>query len=323
MNLTENIKKFGEIVSSSEHILLVQPDKLDTDSIASALALGGIFKKLGKKVSFYSTTSVPTSLQYISGWENIDSVMPTDFDLTILVDGAPQKELVSVFKDLLGSKPFVHFDHHSARPSFPFSVLDVVDPKAAATGELIYKAVEQLGWPIDKEIGDLIGFSILLDTGNFTTSAMREDTFMVVSKLCALGVSMYDLFRRDVEANGYDLELLRYKAELIERIKLHEDGRIGFVSIPLSETVQYKDRIRPMDLIIYDIQRLKGVDIALVLSEESTGVKGSMRANTPIAAKIATQFGGGGHDMAAAFFVNGGNLKDVKNNALEAIKKLL
>ena len=146
MDLTENIKKFGELVSSSEHILLVQPDKLDTDSIASALALGSVFKKLGKGVSFYSALHVPRSLQYVSGWENIGSMMPTDFDLTILVDGAPQKELIGEFKDLLGSKPFVHFDHHSARPSFPFSVLEVVDPEAAATGELIYKVVEQLDW---------------------------------------------------------------------------------------------------------------------------------------------------------------------------------
>ncbi len=324
MDLEKSIEQFGKLVDAADDVVLVQPDKLDTDSIASSLALKAIFEKLGKKTSAYSAQPIPSSLQYIPGWQEFKSELPKDFDLAVLVDGAPQKELVEDYKDIFAAKPFVHFDHHDARPTFPFKVLEVVDSEAAATGELLYQAAVQLDWPLDKEIGDLIGFSIMLDTVYFTSSGMRERTFTTIAALYKLGVSIADLYHRDIEVSGYDLELLKYKAELIQRIELYENGRIGFVTIPEEEFNKYSGELRPMDLIIYDIQRLKGVDIAVVLTQQPDGVKGSMRSNIPIAADVAKEFpNGGGHTVAAAFFVEGAKLEEVKEKALSAIARRL
>jgi len=313
----------GELVSKSKHILLVQPDKLDPDSIGSSLALKRIFEKLGKETSAYSAKEIPESLRYIPGWDEFKPDLPADFDIALLVDGAPQRELVEDHKELFAQKTFVYFDHHDARPTFPFSIEEVVDAEAAATGEMVYQAAIRLDWPMDKEIGELIGFSIIADTVYFTSSSMRLETFEAAVGITKLGVEIYDLFKKDIETSGYDLDLLKYKADLIQRIELYENGKIGFISIPKEEIQKHGDKLRPMDLIIYDIQRLKGIDIALVLSEQDDGIKGSMRANIPIAAKVAKEFGGGGHDVAAAFFIENGKLEEVKEKSLKSISKLL
>ncbi|MDZ4231213.1 MAG: DHH family phosphoesterase [Patescibacteria group bacterium] len=323
MDLSSSIKEFGKLIAGANHILMVQPNPLDTDSIASSLALKRIFEKLGKKTSAFSAKSIPESLRYIPGWEEFKAKLPKDFDAAVLVDGEPQRELVEDHKNIFSSKPFVHFDHHKTRPAFPFPVMEVVDSKASATGELVYQAAEELNWLIDKEIGELIGFSIMLDTVYFTTPSMRPRTFETLTAITHLGVDIADLFRQDMEVSGYDLDLLKYKAQLIDRIEIHAEGKIGFVVIPREEYEKYKDRLRPMDLIIYDIQRLKGVDLALVLTEQPDGIKGSMRANVPIAGKVAKYFNGGGHDAAAAFFVQNGNLEQVKKEVLEVIKSLI
>ncbi|MEX2054337.1 MAG: DHH family phosphoesterase [Candidatus Colwellbacteria bacterium] len=323
MDLSSSIKQFGQLVNEANHILLVQPDKLDTDSIASSLGLKRIFEKLGKKTSAFSAKDVSESLKYIPGWKEFNKELPREFDLAVLVDGAPQRELVEDYKNIFSEKPFVHFDHHSERPTFPFIVVEVVDSKASATGELLYQVAEELNWPLDKEIGDLIGFSIMLDTVYFTSSSMRPRTFATLAKISDLGVNIAELFREDMEVSGYDLDLLQYKGKLIKRIELHEGGKIAFLAIPKKEAQKYEDKLRPMDLIIYDMQRLKGVDIALVLTEEKDGIKGSMRADLPIAGKVAKYFKGGGHDVAAAFFIKGGSLEKVKGEVIEVIKSLI
>jgi len=89
MDLEARIKHFGKLVEESNHILLLQPDKLDTDSVASSLALKAIFDKLGKKTSAYSAQTISSSLQYIPGWQEFKKNLPDEFDLAVLVDGAP------------------------------------------------------------------------------------------------------------------------------------------------------------------------------------------------------------------------------------------
>lgn len=81
------------IVDAAEHIVIVQADNPDGDSLASALALESILGDLGKTVSLYCGSDVPSYLRYLEGWDRVQNELPIRFDASIIVDTSAIFEL--------------------------------------------------------------------------------------------------------------------------------------------------------------------------------------------------------------------------------------
>ena len=52
-------KQVQELVAQSEHIIVLQADNPDGDSLGSSLALEAIFSEMGKKVTLVCTVDMP------------------------------------------------------------------------------------------------------------------------------------------------------------------------------------------------------------------------------------------------------------------------
>ncbi|PIR98484.1 MAG: hypothetical protein COT88_01510 [Candidatus Colwellbacteria bacterium CG10_big_fil_rev_8_21_14_0_10_41_28] len=325
---TEKSKKLETILRDSKKIVFPQPNKLDADSLASALALKRIFEDMGKEAIVYTSQKIKENLSFVPNIEKVTDQFPTDFDLAILVDAGGLKEAdisLNEYRELFEERPFVIIDHHIPEEDnkIPFSDLEIIDPDAPATGQMVFDIAKELGWKIDKEIADMLMTSIMLDTLFLTIPRVKEKDLRSVSELVALGSSIYEIKRNHDRAAGYDLDLIKYKAKLINRIELYRNGTIGIVQITKEEMDKYESRLRPSDLIVYDIQWLKGVEVAATLSDTGELIRCSMRAHVPVAQKAAKHFGGGGHERAAAFVVEDKSLAEVKEELIEVLSNLL
>src|SRR6266536_73144 len=176
--MNEAIQQFAELLKTSRTILVLQPEKPDTDSLGSSLALEQILGDLGKTVVMYCQDPIPPYLRILSGWDRVSEDFPAKFDLSILVDtGGPQQlgRTLEKHSRALSAKPFVIIDHHATRESMPFPTINIIDG-SAATGELLVKICQELGWPINQAGATSIVAAILADTLGLSTQTTTPET---------------------------------------------------------------------------------------------------------------------------------------------------
>ncbi len=329
--MIQNIEKLKKLVDSAKAILVLQPEKPDTDSLGTSLALEQIFGDLGKEVIMYCQDEVPPYIRILDGWDRVQHDLPNHFDFTILVDcGGPQQiqRTLDKHQSKLTAKPFLILDHHASRSPMPFETIDVIDPGSAATGELVVKISQEFGWDINVAAGMVIVPAIMADTLGLSTPTTTADTVQAVADMVKIGVDLTELRRRREIAEALEPEISNLKGQLLQRVEYAANGQIATVIVTPEELAKYADIHDPADLVSQEIRRIKGVKIAAVLRNYNSSIHGnkikiSMRANLPIAARAAQHFNGGGHAQAAGCTIEGRPVEDVKNELVEVITGLL
>ncbi len=331
LNIKTQIDKLAELVGSSQQILILQPEKPDTDSLATSVALEYILGDMGKDPIMYCKDEVPTYLRHIDGWDRVVDALPPKFDLVLLVDtGGPQMLARTLEKHQakLSSVPFVIIDHHGTREPMPFETIDVIDPNCSATGELVVKIAHQLGWKISLGAANAIVPSILADTRGLTVPTTTADTVQAVAEMVRLGANLYELNQKFRAVSALDPDLVELKAKLMLSIEYYLDNKIAIVTIPPDVLKKYADRHDPSDLVVYEMQGTRGVLVAAIIRNYPSELHGnkikiSMRANREIAAPAAKHFGGGGHPQAAGCTVEGRPVEEVKKELIAVLTKLI
>ncbi len=298
-----------KIIDESAHIVVLQADNPDGDSLASALALEAILSEQGKQVTMVCGVDMPAHLKYLSGWDRVVRDLPQNFDITIVVDcssptlfdvvGSNQAHDISWIK----TKPVIVLDHHESSPGLDWANVEIIEP-VAATGELIYKIAKQLDWPLPNDSVMFIGASILSDTLGLSTDATSPETFRTMAELVERGLNITELDEMRREESRKDFDLIAYKGRLLERVMLEADGKLASVAIPWAEIEEYSPRYNPTILALDDMRSIRGVALTVGYKVYPDGkITAKLRANYgyPIARDLAEHFGGGGHPYAAGF----------------------
>jgi phosphoesterase RecJ-like protein len=328
----EETTQIKEIIDKAQHIVIVQADNPDADSLGSALALEHILSDIGKKVDFYCAVEVPSYLRYMSGWDRINKDLPRSFDASIVVDASTmtllEKLTNSGQKGWLANKPCVVLDHHESVDNvIPFATVMLNDHLRSSAGELIYLVARQLEWPVSKEAQEFLMLSILGDTQGLSNQLASAETYKIMANMIENGVSRPELEERRREFGKMPALIFRYKAKLIERTALDFDGRIASVMVPQAEINQYSPLYNPGPLVQNDMLQTVGVSVAIVFKSYDDGkVTAAIRCNpgAGIAAELAEHFGGGGHAYASGFKVtSGGSFDKVKQDCLNYARELL
>lgn len=309
MSIFEEIK---ELVDNAETILILQPDNPDGDSMGSALGLEELLGDLGKKPIMFSYKPSEPYLRLNEGWDRVSQTFPKAFDLTILVDTASPSLLVNTLEKHgaeLSKQPAIVIDHHKSRSELGFVTHELIDPQAASTGEQIVQLAEALEWPINKQAATKLAAAIISDSLNLTIAMTGYGTVAALASCVKAGANLSDMNTRKREANALTPELLTLKAKLLATVEYAFDGRLAIATIDAQTMSDYIEIHDPCDLIIWEMQWVKGVEVAAVFKHYKTKIKCSMRAKRPIAGELAKAFDGGGHDRAAAFRAEGTDME--------------
>jgi phosphoesterase RecJ-like protein len=325
--LNTSVQQLGELIDAAEHILVLQPEKPDTDSLTSSLALEQILGDQGKQITMYCQDELPNYISYFEGADRVTEEFPNQFDLTILVDtGGPQQvaRTLEKYQGRLTGLPFAIVDHHPNRSDLPFQTLDVVDRDSASTCELVLKMAKVLDYPINQTAANLMVPGILADTLNLSIQTVGADQFRAVAELIDLGANVYESHQAYRNTQAINPELLQLKGRLLGRLQLFEGGKIGLITVTPTELKQYAEIHDPSDLVIYDLLNAEGVQVAVVVRHyggQSNKIKISTRAKLPVAAKACAEFGGGGHDRAAGCQINDTPVSEVVPKFVNILSK--
>ncbi|HKU17996.1 MAG TPA: DHH family phosphoesterase [Candidatus Saccharimonadales bacterium] len=318
------------ILDAATHIVIMQADNPDGDSLGSALALEQILGDLGKEPHLYCGVDIPSYLSYLPGWDRVNKELPQQFDASIIVDTSAD----SLFEQLqksgqkgwVASKPSVIIDHHNVQNSIAHANV-VCNHPAVATGEVIYELAQQLDWPLNLTAKQMIATSIMADSMGLVTEATSARSIHVIGELVEGGVSLAALENSRRELMRKSPELLKYKGELLQRIEFYADNRVASITIPWPEIETYSPLYNPSMLVIDEMRGSIGTQVAIAFKTYSDGhVTAKIRANFgyPVAGKLAEHFGGGGHAYASGFKVVSGRLfNEIKSECITYATELL
>lgn len=326
------IPAIHDIIAKAQHIVVLQADNPDADSLGSALALEHLLGGMGKTVSLYCGIDAPAYLRYLSGWDRVSATLPHQFDASIIVDASS----MTLFEKLVNSgqqgwvagKPCIVLDHHANTDnSIAFANVVLNDPSRSSTGEIIYTLANDFDWPLDASAAAYLMTAILGDTQGLTNDLTTAHTYRIMAALTEKGVNRPLLEEQRREYSKMDAVIFRYKAQLIERTELHAEGAIALVTIPQAEINEFSPLYNPAPLIQSDWLLVKGVRVGVVLKHYDDGrMLCSIRCaqGSPVAADLAVHFGGGGHAYASGFKITDGRpLNEIKSECIAFATQLL
>lgn len=319
-----------KLVAAANHIVIIQAENPDGDSVGSSVALEEIFGDMGKKVTMYCPVQIGSYLGYIKGWDRVVDELPRDFDLSVIVDTASatllERAIVPGNLALLQSHPSIVIDHHTTEGTIPFDHLAVTDAKKVATGELIYDMAKANGWPLNPQACENLAISIMADSLGLITENTTADSVRVVAGLIDGGASLAAIDNRRREFMKKAPEILAYKGALLQRVEYFDDGQLALVHIPWDEISKYSSKYNPSMLVIDEMRLVEGVKVAVCVKTYPDGkITGKIRANSgyKIAETIAKFFGGGGHPYVAGFRTYSDNYEEIKHELIGAVRKVL
>jgi phosphoesterase RecJ-like protein len=323
--------KLKGALDAAQHVVVIQAENPDGDSLGSALGLEAIFDDMGKKVSLHCPVDIPKYMRYLQGWDRVSYEFDTKADLAIIVDTVSDTLLSKTLeipgaRHWLESHPVFAIDHHgSVESSLPFGHELIVMGDAVATGEAITRIASKLNWPISADSAAHLYNAIMADSLGLSTPATTADSFRAAATLVDKGAVPSDIENARRTLMKKSPEILAYKGKLIERIEYHLDGKLALVHIPWEEIQAYSDQYNPSMLVLDEMRLVEDVQVAVAIKTYPDGkATGKLRANPEagVCDKISGYFGGGGHPYAAGFRVYE-DYETVKNELIAATDKAL
>ena len=291
----------------------------DGDCIGSLLALGLGIESLGKRVHMVSSDGVPKLYRFLPGADRVVTATRIEPDLAIALDCGSRELLGRASEIFTKATCTLEIDHHEFRR--PFADISVVDPGAAAVGELVYRLLEELEVPLTREIGQSILTSLLVETNSFRLSNVTPFTFQLCVRLAKAGVDFSWLAEKLFWSR--DKETVVLSGLCLSRCRFLKKGRIAWSIVRKQDYVTLGAGPEHVHTVPMDMISIRDVQIAVFFKEKDNRlIRVSLRSRAQInIASLAERYGGGGHFDAAGCEIP--NDKDAMEDLLTAVGDLL
>ena len=276
-----------------DDVLILAHRKPDGDAVGSMFALYHVLRGLGKRVRCL-IKDVPETLRFIVAPEAF-----ADFPVrhVVTVDVADAKLLNDEFIAEYGAHVDLSIDHHATNVFFADETL--VDPAAAAAGEVLYDLFVFGGVTLTPEIAACLYVGISTDTGCFRYANTTAKTLRAAASLLDTGIDT-----GKINADIFETKTPQYAAferAAMNALTLCLDGKCAVLVITQQ---MYADAgVSEADTQgINGLPRMiAGVYAGVTVKEQTDGVyHASVRTREPVnASEICAEFGGGGHRYAA------------------------
>ena len=138
-----------------------------------------------------------------------------------------------------------------------------------------------------------------MDTGWFHHSNTRAGTLRAVAELLDAGARINQIYRKLFEQNT--MGRLKLMGETLRGLKTDLDGRVAYATITKDDLMRTGAIPQDSEDLVDFTVSMRGVELGLLFIEQLRGgAKVSIRTRSGVdCAKLAAQFGGGGHKEAA------------------------
>lgn len=304
MNAKKARESIRDLVDRKDNFLIASHINPDGDSVASQLALRGIFSRLGKKSTIVNLHPVPRVYRFLPGAASIRvrrRIVLKPYEAVFVLDSGNASR-AGINTKSPSCPDVVNVDHHVTNTLF--GDINLVDSRASSTAEVIYDLARALRIEPDHDMAVNLYAGILTDTGSFRYSSTTPRSMSIAGKLLRHGIDPHDIAQEIYENAEY--KSLRLLGKVLARLGRTPDGKVSWVTFShreltslsnISETEEYVNFARSLNTAV----------IAIGLKEvRPREIRVSLRSKGELdVSALASRYGGGGHRNAAGCTLTG------------------
>jgi phosphoesterase RecJ-like protein len=291
-----------ETVEKANRILITTHVQADPDALGSEIALAEALRSIGKQTVILNPTPLSHNYTFIDTNKEVKQYQQgeslRDIDAIFILDISRWERLgalADVIRD--SGKPKICMDHHPYTGGH--ADYHLVSVQACASAEIVYDLVRFLGITITPAIAEPLYTAILSDTGSFSFSNTSARAHQIAFELMDYGVNCRSIFEKLYQ--NHSPERLKFMGKVLSTLQLDCNQKLAWITIP--HQMLTENKIHPDDVegFVDMARNCKNVLLSVLFLEvEPDDVKISLRAKGNFnASKLASHFGGGGHNHAS------------------------
>ncbi|MCC9167793.1 DHH family phosphoesterase [Pontibacter harenae] len=325
-----DINALKELLKTPKEVMITTHHKPDADALGSSLGLAGYLKKKGHRVTVITPSDYPNFLAWMSGNEDVLVYSKENDELVHRIIDEAQvifcldfsvlsriNEMGEYIREAKGTKVLI--DHH-LQPE-QFADLDYSKTTAAATAELVYDLIKEMGEAdlIDTHIGECLYAGIMTDTGSFRHPSTSKNVHLIIADLLHIGVNASNIHRLIYDSSS-ELRLRFLGYALKDKLVVLPEFKTAYIAISADELKAYDSKTGDTEGLVNFALSIEGIVFAAVIIDRSQGVKMSFRSvgNFSVNDFARENFSGGGHKNAS-----GGISTDTLENTVAKFEGLL
>jgi bifunctional oligoribonuclease and PAP phosphatase NrnA len=303
---------FRQFLEKHRRFLLTTHVNPDGDGIGSEAATALWLQSMGKSVAILNDSVVPAAFAFLTrhqAMEVFDEALAerrfTEADALIVLDTSNRQRIgrLAPFLDRFPI-PVAILDHHVTHAR-GFGQVNVIEPEASATGEVVYDLLREFGAPITPEIAEALYVALMTDTGSFRFSNTDTHAHRMAADLLTHGLDpqrLHAMVHSHASADRF-----RFFGEVLSALELQCDGRLVILEASPQQFAKHGLVGADTDGLVDLPRTIAGAEIVVLFSEVEAGkVKVSMRSTGRVSIDtLASSLGGGGHAHAAGVMLRG------------------
>jgi phosphoesterase RecJ-like protein len=308
MDLIPFIQK---LLSTPKRMIITMHTQPDADALGASLALALFLKKTGHQVNVIAPTSFPEFLNWLPGRSEVmvysedkrelATELITQADLIFCLDFALLSRIPEI-SDLVAqsSATKIVIDHHI--DSTDFTDLAFWDPRAAASAELVYELIGELGKKayIDKDIAECLYVGILTDTNSFKNPNTTPKVHRIAADLMEQQIDIAKINKLVYESNS--LKKLKFLSFALNKLLVvRPEWHTAYFVVTEADAKRFNLGMGDTEGLVNYALSIKGIVLAALIKEKKDAVSFSLRSigDFPVNTLAKEYFEGGGHKNAA------------------------
>ena len=276
----------------------------DGDSIGAAVAMALAARHHGCSVEIVAE-ALPDTYAVLAAGLKVTNRPTLPAGVAVVCDAATLERIGPVVlecADWLARSVIVSVDHHVTNPRF--GAINLVDPEAAASCEVVIALLPELGAPLDSRMATALLAGIVRDSNGFSNEATRAATLRAAATAIDAGASLEPVFRAML--TEMPLSRMRLWGRLLVRVAHDQDRRIVHATLSEGDLAETGTSQHDAEGLAEFLLRASGVKVAVLFRDLGSATRVSVRTVGGVdAAAIVAGFGGGGHRSRAGCVADG------------------
>ena len=293
------------LIQPARRIALLAHENPDGDCIGSALGMAHILHLAGKICVSACAQQAPRNLLFLPGIETLQQTLDDEaFDLVIALDTGELRRFGRLYEEhraFLDHAPILNIDHHIS--SNGCGQVNIIDPNAAATAEIVVLFQQQAGLPLDRDAALCLLTGVITDTSSFQFTNTTPRCLEVAALLLRAGAKPETVVQPIYRTQP--LAQVRFQAMILANAHTSCEGRLIWTQAT-DATLAAAGAIPEMDDNTAGLLRdIEGVQVAAFFKSygDPNVTRLSLRCAAPFnAAEFCQRVSnglGGGHARAA------------------------
>jgi phosphoesterase RecJ-like protein len=289
----------GGLIDAHQEMLILGHKDADGDTLGCSLAFAESLRTIGKKVWVLIPQPVPQMYDWLPGYSQIVERPPADADpqLVFFFDSGNMERSGEAVRHIARNATIVNVDHHLTNAMF--GDINIIDPQAAAVGEMVIGMLDTYGYEITPTIATNLYTAIMTDTGGFRHENTTPEALEQAARLARLGADPGHIATMVYKSRP--VTTLKLNALSLAEMQVEADGRLVWSTVTRRMLKEAGADMAESEGIIDNLNSIGGLDLAILFKEVNDRMtKISVRSRGAIdAAALTAEFGGGGHLRAA------------------------